>query len=367
MSRFRGAGAPPIEAFVPRADVRERREIVVHAPAALVLEAARAFDLFSLPLVRAIFWLRARTLGSKRAAAFPRRGLRETTLGLGWGELSSDADRNYVAGAACQPWLADVVFQPIPPERFASFSEPDRVKIAWTLEADAVEPAVTRLATETRAVATDEAARVKFRRYWRAVRPGVLMIRRLMLRALRRDAERRWRRLSIDENGSSPCVRIAPPLETERREKAMNMFHRILFATDLTPDSTPAFREAVEMASQNGAELIIVHAYQPPSLPQAEAAAPGIYDEWERDLRVQAESRMAPLVQEATRAGARARTLLLSGAPAEAIAEGARESGADLVVMGTHGRKGVSRLLVGSVASRVISTAPCPVMTVRAA
>ncbi|HEX7253007.1 MAG TPA: universal stress protein, partial [Thermoanaerobaculia bacterium] len=55
-----------------------------------------------------------------------------------------------------------------------------------------------------------------------------------------------------------------------------------------------------------------------------------------------------------------------SGAPDEAITAAARDQKADLVVMGTHGRKGVSRFFLGSVASRVISTSECPVMTVRA-
>jgi nucleotide-binding universal stress UspA family protein len=147
----------------------------------------------------------------------------------------------------------------------------------------------------------------------------------------------------------------------------MNMFERILFATDLTPASTPAFREAVGLASQNGAELIIAHAYHPPNMAQAEAVAPGVYDEWDRALRVEAETRIGPLVEEAKKLGARVRTLIIAGAPGDAIAEGAKDSGADLVVMGTHGRKGVSRLFLGSVAARVISTAPCPVLTVRAA
>jgi len=51
----------------------------------------------------------------------------------------------------------------------------------------------------------------------------------------------------------------------------------------------------------------------------------------------------------------------------EAIVEAVRQQGADLIVMGTHGRVGAARLFLGSVASRVIATAPCPVMTVRSA
>jgi hypothetical protein len=66
------------------------------------------------------------------------------------------------------------------------------VKIAWTLEATELGPALTRFAQETRVVATDEPARILFRRYWRWARFGIISIRLLMLPAVRREAERRW-------------------------------------------------------------------------------------------------------------------------------------------------------------------------------
>jgi hypothetical protein len=114
-------------------------------------------------------------------------------LALGWGCLADEPGHVFVAGAACQPWQADVVFSPIAPEQFAAYAEPDQVKIAWTLEAEALGPALTRFATETRVVATDAQARAKFRRYWRRFRIGIVMIRRLLLPAIRRRAEQQWR------------------------------------------------------------------------------------------------------------------------------------------------------------------------------
>ncbi len=69
----------------------------------------------------------------------------------------------------------------------------DQVKIAWTLEAEALGPALTRFATETRVVATDAQARTKFRRYWRRFGIGIVMIRQLLLPAIRRQAEQQWR------------------------------------------------------------------------------------------------------------------------------------------------------------------------------
>jgi hypothetical protein len=193
-----------LDQFVPRSDAGGRHEITVRAPAAPVLDVAKKFDMQSVPRVRAIFWLRAKMFGSSKRAR-PATGLVEEMLGLGWGRLAEEPGRYFVAGAACQPWQADVRFSPIAPEQFASYAEPDQVKIAWTLEVEALGPALTRLATETRAVATDEPARRKFRRYWRLVGTGIVMIRLLLLPAVRRKAERQWKRtrLSAKERESS--------------------------------------------------------------------------------------------------------------------------------------------------------------------
>lgn len=182
-----------LDRYIPRPDVRERHEITVHAPPHLVLEVARGFDMQSIPLVRAIIWLRARLLGARRTPAREARGLLAEMLALGWGRLEDVPDRRFVAGAACRPWHADVEFAPIPADQFATSSAPDRVKIAWTLEAEPLDSGRTRFATETRAVATDEVARAKFRRYWRTFGIGIVVIRWLILPALRREAERRWR------------------------------------------------------------------------------------------------------------------------------------------------------------------------------
>jgi hypothetical protein len=86
------------------------------------------------------------------------------------------------------------VFTPIPPKEFLAYSEPDRVKIVWTLEAVPIEPMLTLFRTETRVVATDAAAREKFLRYWRFAKIGILMIRWLHLPALRKAAERNYRK-----------------------------------------------------------------------------------------------------------------------------------------------------------------------------
>jgi hypothetical protein len=181
-----------LDDFIAVPFVRERHEITVAAPADIVFETAYNFDLLSIPLVRTIFWLRAKFL---RATPPPRRwkGWVAETQGMGWRSLIEVPDRLYVAGAVCQPWVGNVVFTPVPPERFAEYAEPEMVKIIWTIEAEPLGPERTRLATETRAKPTDLESRRKFRRYWRMAGAGIVLIRWLTLPAIRREAERRWR------------------------------------------------------------------------------------------------------------------------------------------------------------------------------
>ena len=126
---MRPAGPSPLDPFIPDPDVADRFTTRVEAPAPLVFDVACGIDLQSLPLVRGIFWLRERLL---RATPHPPRqpqGMLQELLGLGWGLLAEQPGRLVVGGAACQPWKADVVFRPIPPDRFAAYAGPDQVKI----------------------------------------------------------------------------------------------------------------------------------------------------------------------------------------------------------------------------------------------
>lgn len=126
-------------------------------------------------------------------------GLMSEMRDLGWAVLVERPGELVVCGAACQPWLADVRFVPIPTDAFASYAEPDRAKIVWTLEAEALGPAITRFAQETRAGGTDAGAKHKFRRYWRWARFGIIGIRLLLLPAIRAEAQRRWATLRPKE------------------------------------------------------------------------------------------------------------------------------------------------------------------------
>jgi len=147
----------------------------------------------------------------------------------------------------------------------------------------------------------------------------------------------------------------------------MKMFQRILMATDFSPASTPALEQSVKLAKRDGALLLIAHAYQEPGLVELSHAPARFFEQWNQALREAVERKLRPLVDYARKEGVEAQALLLTGFADEAIVEAAKQQGADLIVIGTHGRVGAARLFLGSVASRVISTAPCPVMTVRSA
>lgn len=145
----------------------------------------------------------------------------------------------------------------------------------------------------------------------------------------------------------------------------MKSFRRILMATDFTEASVPAWTRAVALSRDNGAELFLAHVYEPPNAVQAAAVAPGIYEEWNTTLKANIAQKLHAITGEAWKSGVMVHPLVLAGTPDEAIAEAAREHAIDLIVIGTHGRTGVARLFLGSVASRLIATAPCAVLTVR--
>jgi hypothetical protein len=199
------SAASPLDAFIPQPDVRERFHTTARAPASIVMEVATQFDLQSLLPVRIIFRLREKLMRAAPPSA-PRtpQGLLAETRSLGWGMLLEQPGSIIICGATCRPWQADSGFRSIPPERFASYAEPDEVKIAWTLEAEPLEPALTRFSHETRAVATDGEARAKFRQYWQWARYGIVTIRLLLMPAIRRAAERRWARDPAGSGRSLP-------------------------------------------------------------------------------------------------------------------------------------------------------------------
>jgi hypothetical protein len=182
-----------LDRFLPNPEVDEYHQITVRAPAAVTLAAAKETDLQAAPIAKVIFWLRAVPTLLRGAPFRPQgsRGIVAETLGLGWGMLAEEPDREIVIGAYTQPWHEQVIFHALSPEQFAGFDQPGYVKIAWTLGVEPLGEHRSLLVTRTRAVATDPHARRRFRRYWAPMSAGIILIRCAILPRMRREAERR--------------------------------------------------------------------------------------------------------------------------------------------------------------------------------
>lgn len=138
----------------------------------------------------------------------------------------------------------------------------------------------------------------------------------------------------------------------------------IVCATDLSQASEPAWEAAQRLARLFDAEVVLVHVVPPLAIPIEGYFPPHMYQEL-----VDGASREAMAGLEAWLGGMaeprpKARLRVEEGSAAQRIVEAARDESADLLVVGTHGRTGFGRILLGSVADRIVRVAPCPVLTV---
>lgn len=134
----------------------------------------------------------------------------------------------------------------------------------------------------------------------------------------------------------------------------------ILVPVDFSDHSQYAFRMACMIGRDTNANIIALHVLIPPTIVYGEGVVPPVAkdypEEWARKLSaIQSPTPNVTVEHE-----------LVEGEPASEIIEAARVHHCDLIVMGTHGRTGFGRLILGSVAEKVMRKAPCPVMTVRA-
>ncbi len=141
-------------------------------------------------------------------------------------------------------------------------------------------------------------------------------------------------------------------------------FKKILCPVDFSEDSQQAMQVAVELARGSQATLVLLYVWQP----QQWMTDYGM--QWPNDVLLEAqaleEGKLATYRVDAQRLGApEVVTRLGRGEPWDQIVSAAREDRVDLIVMGTHGRTGLRRALIGSVAERVVRHAPCTVMVVR--
>ncbi len=136
----------------------------------------------------------------------------------------------------------------------------------------------------------------------------------------------------------------------------------ILVAHDFTECAEPALACALELARGLKARVTILHAYAPSS----SGDSPSLVADVEFDTRRETDARtaLAGVARRAARAGVLVSVELRIGRPWEEIVRAAEQVHADLVVMGTHGRKGLSRALIGSIVDKVVRMAPMPVLVV---
>ena len=146
----------------------------------------------------------------------------------------------------------------------------------------------------------------------------------------------------------------------------MQGIKKILHATDFSKASARALDQAVAFARQNRAELVVVHVIEPvPYAADGEFNAAQIYARLEDIAKRDPQTSMTKLMQRLAKLRVKARSLLLKGSPYDQIVKAAKSQKADMIVIGTHGRTGLSKLFMGSVAGKVVSLATCPVLTVR--
>jgi len=145
----------------------------------------------------------------------------------------------------------------------------------------------------------------------------------------------------------------------------------ILVATDLSELSLPALTYALELGEALSSHVTMIHVLSPtPTPPGLEAfALEGMPIDWEQRLTQarlsMANDRLQQLVEKYRRPGVHLDAKVLYGLVPEVLAEYIQKLGAHLLVVGSHGRSGLSHLFLGSVAERLMRSVPCPVLVVR--
>jgi nucleotide-binding universal stress UspA family protein len=144
-----------------------------------------------------------------------------------------------------------------------------------------------------------------------------------------------------------------------RQAVEMGHIEKILLATDGSPASEQACDHAIDLASQMGTRLLVISVLGAGSRPSE--STPDAVPDSRDSLTTKAQA----IVARARAAGADAAFLVWEGDPGEAIVAAAESENVDLIIVGSHGRSGVSRFLIGSVSDYVVRNARCPVMVVR--
>ena len=143
----------------------------------------------------------------------------------------------------------------------------------------------------------------------------------------------------------------------------MNIFRHILVPTDFSPSSSGAIEIGLELATQLSADLTLVHVWKLPVYPYLELMLSSA--ELTSCVEKAATECLATKLTQIQTRLPRAKSVLKMGVPWEQILETLEESKADLLIMGTHGRRGFEHAIMGSVAEKLVRLSPVPVLTVR--
>ena len=141
------------------------------------------------------------------------------------------------------------------------------------------------------------------------------------------------------------------------------MYDRIVVPTDGSPSSQPAIDHAVELAAVHDATIHAVYVINLASF--SGVPTEGTWEGVSTALEQEGNEALVAVEKAAEKRGVAVEQVRLEGRPSRRIVEYADENDCDLIVMGTHGRGGLDRLLLGSVAERVVRAATVPVMTVQ--
>ena len=138
----------------------------------------------------------------------------------------------------------------------------------------------------------------------------------------------------------------------------------ILVPTDFSDAARVALDYAVQLAEKLGAKVHVMHAFELPLVGFPDGAMT-VTAEMAGRITVAAQKALEEVVAKHETRHVELTTALVQGDPREAVLAVAGDIGADLIVMGTHGRHGIARALIGSVAENVVRTSPIPVLTLR--
>lgn len=169
-------------------------------------------------------------------------------------------------------------------------------------------------------------------------------------------------------SGEEATKRDPQSRETEAHDPIVHaQLYRILVPLDFSPPSRQALRFAREWAARFGSEIVLLHVLEPITTFSGFGAEPFVPPIPPPDLHDQARSELEKLVHQEFPDSAKVSVQLRDGAAYHEIANAARDLQADLIIISTHGRTGLSHVLMGSTAERVVRHATCPVLTLRRA